>query len=151
MPWSSSFHLCFFFFLKFYFISFFSSPFFSPKNLDFTFTCSWDISGRGTLLADQTSARWPIYQTCGVFWVQLKGQQKLLKWFLLSCVAWTGVALACRSHCKDKRKHSRSVSVVRGAGGTAHTEESSPKKLVHALQLFSLLGTTARAEKDLKG
>lgn len=49
---------------------------------------------------------------------------------------------------RTSKKHSRSVSAAREVGGTAHTEGSSPKKLVHVLQLSSLLGTTARAQKD---
>lgn len=48
---------------------------------------------------------------------------------------------------RTSKKHSSGVSAVRGAGGTAHTEGSSPKKLLHALQLLSLLGTAARAQK----
>lgn len=57
--------------------------------------------------------------------------------------------MACRNHGKDKQEaQQKCLSAVRGAGGTAHTEGSSPRKLGHALQLFSLLGTAARAEKD---
>lgn len=66
----------------------------------------------------------------------------------LLCVVWPEQEQS-GSHGKDKQEAQQEcLSVVRGAGGTAHAEGSSPKKLLHALQLFSLLGTTARAEKD---